>query len=173
MPVIHVDTSDLTYGWFWVPGHLSHFVDGSRPGGVEVTLPPGDYAFQQTRERASDLRFRVRDDGLVDYERRHEGFLRGRGTPTLRVVGVPLTLDSEVESLQVLPLWGGCFHPIATREQSVRLAPGTAYEIRLGRAANRVLAFDVGHDGVVDYDPQFDSIMSGRGTRRLTVTSPA
>lgn len=169
MPVIHVDTSDLTYSWFWIPGQLSHFVDGSDPGGVAVSLPPGDYAFQQTRGRASDLQFLVRDDGLVDYDRRQEKFLRGRNTSTLRVVGVPVTLDRVGESLNVLPMWGGCFHPIAPRAQSVRMVPGTAYEIRLGRMSNRVVTFDVRRDGVVDYDAEYDRTLSGRGTGRLTV----
>ncbi len=169
MPVIHIDTSDLTYGWFCVPGHLPHFVDGSDPGGIAVNLFPGEYAFQQTRFRASDVRFRVTEEGLVDYGQKHADFLQGRGTSTLRVVGVPVTLHGSEDSLQVLPMWGGCVDPIAAREHAVRMPPGTAYEIRLGRVPSRVLTFDVRPDGVVDYDAEFERMLSGRGTGRLLV----
>ena len=34
MPAIRIDTADLTYPWFWLPGHLAHFLDGSVPGGA-------------------------------------------------------------------------------------------------------------------------------------------
>ena len=43
MPLIHVDTGALSYPWFWLPGVLPHFVDGSVPGGAEVSLPAGRY----------------------------------------------------------------------------------------------------------------------------------
>ena len=55
VPRIHIDTSALTYPWFWLPEHLPRFVDGSVPGGVQLDLAAGEYAVQQTRERASDL----------------------------------------------------------------------------------------------------------------------
>jgi hypothetical protein len=169
MPVIHIDTSDLSYGWFWVPGHLPHFVDGSRPGGAAVSLPPGEYAFQQTRSRASDLWFRVTEDGLVDHDDATAGLVRGRGTDTLRVLGVPVTLHAPGPSLELLPLWGGCVHPIVPRVQRLRVVPGSDYEIRLGRVSDRVVAFDVGPDGVVDYDSEHERTLSGRGTDELTV----
>ena len=54
-----------------------------------MDLHPGGYAFQQTRNRACDVRFRVEDDGTVDYAAAHDHLLRGRGTSTLRVVGDP------------------------------------------------------------------------------------
>lgn len=169
MPVIHIDTSDLTYGWFWVPGHLPHFLDGSNPGGTAVELGAGEYAFQQTRSQPSALRFEVTADGLVDYDRKHADFFLGRGTTTLRVVGVPVTLRGSRTSLQVLPMWGGCIHPIELEERAVRMPPGTAYEVRLGRASTTVLTFDVRPDGVVDYDAEFEEMLSGRGTGRLLV----
>jgi hypothetical protein len=169
MPEIRIDTSELTYPWFWVPGHLAHFVDGSVPGGAVVHLEPGDYPFQQTRDRPCDVGFRVTDDGTVDFDAEHDHLLRGRGTSTLHVVGVPVTLHPTGASCPLLPMWGGCHEPIGTRARTVRMPPGTAYEIRLGLVPSAVLEFSVAADGRVDYPSQFERALSGRGTARLTV----
>ena len=55
MPEIRIDTAELTYPWFWIPGHLAHFLDGSVPGGAVVNLDPGEYPFQQTRDHPCDV----------------------------------------------------------------------------------------------------------------------
>jgi hypothetical protein len=169
MPVIHVDTSSLTYPWFWLPGHLVHFLDGSVPGGAAVRLEPGDYTFQQTRERACDVHFRVTADGSVDYAADQREVLRGRGTTTLHVLGVPVTLRPRGASGGLLPLWGGCQDPIADEARTVRMPPGTAYEIRLASVAGAVVEFAVGRDGAVDYPAHHEGSLSGRGTGTLTV----
>lgn len=172
MPVIWIDTSALTYPWFWLPGHLPHFVDGSTPGGAEVVLDPGDHTFQQTRNRACDVHFRVTEDGAVDFAPDQDQVLRGRGTNTLHVVGVPVTLrptGSPTPLLPLLPLWGGCHEVIAGDARTVRMPPGAAYEIRLGVVAGAVLEFSVGRDGVVDYPARHEESLSGRGTGILTV----
>ncbi len=169
MPQIRIDTSELTYTWFWLPGHLPHFVDGSLPGGVAVDLHAGGYAFQQTRNRACDLRFRVEDDGTVDYAAAHDHLLHGRGTDTLKVVGVPVTLNPTGSPRPVLPLWGGCHEPLGTRERTVRMPPGPAYAIRLGLVPSTVVEFSVAADGRVDYPSEYERALSGRGTDCLTV----
>ena len=171
MPVIHIDTAELTYAWFWLPGHLDRFMDGSTPGGVGVDLPPGEYAVQQTRSRPSDVRFRVTDDGVVDYDTGHEHLLRGRGTTTLRVVGVPVTVQRAGRPLPLLPMWGGCHVAIDASEHRLRVPPGRAYEIRVGIVPSEVLAFSVGRDGVIDYAPEYERTLSGRGTDRLVVST--
>ena len=91
MPEIRIDTSELTYPWFWLPGHLAHFVDGSVPDGAVVHLLPGGYRFQQTRDRPCDVEFEVTGQGTVDFDAEHDHLLSGRGTSTLRVTGVPVT----------------------------------------------------------------------------------
>jgi len=169
MPEIRIDTSELTYPWFWLPRHLPHFVDGSLPGGAVVRLRPGGYAFQQTRDRACDLRFRVDDDGTVDYAAAHGALLRGRGTTTLRVVGVPVTLNPTGSPRPVLPMWGGCHEPLDPELRTVRMPPGSAYEIRLGLVPGTVVEFSVAADGRVDYRREYERALSGRGTGCLTV----
>lgn len=169
MPRIHIDTCELTYPWFWLPGHLPHFVDGSVRGGAAVDLDPGTYRFQQTRARASDVEFRVTPDGTVDFDPDADHLLRGRGTTTLHVVGVPVTIEPTGGHLPLLPMWGGCREPIGARVRTVRMPPGPAYEIRLGLVPSSVVEFSVAVDGRVDYPSDYDAGLSGRGTRRLTV----
>jgi hypothetical protein len=169
MPEIRIDTTALTYPWFWLPGHLPHFVDGSVPGGAPVHLGPGDYTFQQTRERPCNVRFRVSAEGTVDYGTDHDHLLRGRGSGTLHVVGVPVTLDPRGGPRPILPMWGGCHEPIGARERTVRMPPGAAYVIRVGVPAGTVLEFSVAADGRVDYPREYERALAGRGTGRLTV----
>jgi hypothetical protein len=169
MPVIRIDTSALTYPWFWLPGHLVHFLDGSVPGGATVSLDPGEYTFQQTRERPCDVHFRVTPDGTVDYAADQREVLRGRGTSTLHVLGVPVTLRRRGSAGALLPLWGGCHEPISAEARTVRMPPGMAYELRLASMANRVVQFAVGRDGAVDYPTHHEGALSGRGTGILTV----
>lgn len=169
MPEIRIDTSELTYSWFWLPGHLPHFVDGSVPGGAVVHLTPGDYAFQQTRYRATDLRFHVTDEGTVDFHPRHDDQLEGRGTGTLRVRGVPVTLRPTGTPRPVLPMWGGCHEPLDTSARTLRMPTGPAYAIRLGSVPSTVVEFSVAADGRVDYRSEYDRALSGRGTGCLTL----
>ena len=169
MPEIRIDTSELTYPWFWIPGHLDHFVDGAVPGGAVVRLDPGEYRFQQTRDRACDVAFRVTPEGTVDFDADHEHLLGGRGTSTLQVVGVPVTLNPTGRPRPLLPMWGGCYEPIDAQKQTVRMPPGTAYEFRLGPRPRTVLEFSVAADGRVDYPREYDRALSGRGTGCLTV----
>src|SRR5690349_23734027 len=111
MPEIRIDTSELTYPWFWIPGQLVHFVDGSVPGGAVVRLDPGDHPFQQTRDHPCDVGFRVTPEGTVDFDAENDHLLHGRGTSTLHVVGVPVTLHPTGTSRPLLPMWGGCREP--------------------------------------------------------------
>ncbi|GAA4404336.1 hypothetical protein GCM10023168_16850 [Fodinibacter luteus] len=169
MPLIRIDTCELTYPWFWLPGHLPHFVDGSVPGGVPVRLEPGEYTFQQSRQHPCDVHFRVTPAGEVDFDADQDAVLRGRGTHTLRVVGVPVLLRPTGRPVPLLPMWGGCHEPIDTGARTVRMPPGPAYEIRLLGARRTVVEFSVGRDGVVDYPEHHEGALSGRGTGTLTV----
>jgi len=173
MPCIRVDTSQLTYPWFWLPRHLPHFVDGSVPGGVPVSLAPGEYAFQQTRDRASDVRFTVTRAGTVDFDEADDHLMRGRGTSTLHVLGVRVILEATSAPTTLLPMWGGCREPLHARARTVRMPPGANYVLRLGLASSEVVEFSVRSDGAIDYGPEYERSLSGRGTPRLRVAVPA
>lgn len=169
MPLVRIDTRALTYPWFWIPGRLAHFVDGSLDGGAVVDLPPGCYRFQQTRNRPSDLGFLVTDEGTVDFDARHDRHLAGRDTSTLEVRGLPVTIDPQGASTTILPMWGGCHEPVGSRGRTVHMPPGRDYEIRLGLVPSRIVTFSVRPDGAVDYGPEHERGLSGRGTSTLTL----
>lgn len=173
MPLIHVDTAELTYPWFWLPGILPHFVDGSVAGGAPVDLPEGQYSFQQTRDRPCDLGFGVTADGTVDFDRADDHLLGGRGTTTLHVVGVPVTLTVGGPTPPLLPMWGGCVEPIRDAVRTLRMPPGRDYALRLGRLSRQHLRFSVRRDGAVDYAAEYETALSGRGTACLIVDPPA
>jgi hypothetical protein len=111
----------------------------------------------------------VTADGTVDYAADQQEVLRGQGTSTLHVLGLPVTLRRRGAAGALLPLWGGCHEPISAEARTVRMPPGMAYELRLASVANRVVQFAVGRDGAVDYPTHHEGALSGRGTGILTV----
>ena len=147
MHTIRIDTSELSYPWLWIPGQLPHFVDGSARDGASVRLPAGTFAFQQTRWRASDVRFSVTDDGVVDYPSTLEHVLAGRGTGTLRVRGLDVTFNptgsgpAAAAALGRLPrpARGAHPHPADPARAGVRdaAAPPAAPGRRVPRRARR------------------------------------
>jgi hypothetical protein len=55
---------------------------------------PGDqYQFQIASGLIADFTFKVTDRGKVDYEASFNGFLSGRGTDTLMILGWEVTFD--------------------------------------------------------------------------------
>ncbi len=169
MHTIRIDTSRLTYPWLRIPGRLPHFVDGSVRDGAPVRLPAGTYPFQQTRAQASDLRFSVTDEGIVDYPSVFDRLLGGRGTTTLRVRGVEVELNPTGRARPILPLWGGCREPLGARTRRLRIPPGSGYAMRLLHLPRRVVEFDVAADGSVDFSHAYDDALSGRGSGVLTL----
>ncbi|MEU8619023.1 Ig-like domain-containing protein [Streptomyces sp. NPDC048623] len=51
----------------------------------------------------------------------------------------------------------------------VSLPPRTGYRLRLGETVTADVTFDVREDGTLDFDPELDAFLGGRGGRRLTV----
>ncbi|MET9375549.1 Ig-like domain repeat protein [Streptomyces sp. NPDC002992] len=51
----------------------------------------------------------------------------------------------------------------------VSLPPRTGYRLRLGDTITAAVTFDVREDGTLDFEPEFDAFLGGRGGRLLTV----
>jgi hypothetical protein len=105
--------------------------------------------------------FSVAADGTAIYEAALEGALTGYGTSSLRVHGCSITIDAQLIGPMSLYLDG-----IALVEADLftaALLPGK-HSIRIN---STVIEFSVTVDGLIDYDPEFDGILSGRGTRSL------
>ena len=74
---------------------------------LTVVLDPGSYRLHYfTSAGAPGFDFEVTATGLVEYDRALDGFLAGRGTFTLTVLGLPLRLDATPLSAHTISLGG-------------------------------------------------------------------
>ncbi|MFF3734922.1 Ig-like domain repeat protein [Streptomyces sp. NPDC002476] len=69
--------------------------------------------------------------------------------------------------------WGGLRDGLvdgaADPPPEVRLPAGSGYRLRLGEGTTAAVVFDVRENGTLDFAPEYDAFLAGRGTRRLTV----
>jgi hypothetical protein len=108
--------------------------------------------------------FTVNADGTVDYDAALEGALTGRGTTSLSLVGLPVTLDlSALGQLAQSPTDVDGVGVDLTQTPVVQLMPGQHYVYVNGV----VTYFTVNADGTLDYDHALDGTLSGRGTSTL------
>ncbi|MBO3752218.1 hypothetical protein J5X84_39695 [Streptosporangiaceae bacterium NEAU-GS5] len=109
---------------------------------------------------------RIGADGLIDYDDQYGTILSGKATSTLTVTGVPVTVDASDLSYPNFGLSGHGWW--STRQpQTLRLLPGSHSLVVGGIGA---WPFRIGADGLIDYDDQYGTILSGKGTTTLTVT---
>src|SRR5205823_1158989 len=109
----------------------------------------------------SPVYFTVATDGTVDYAPALEGALSGRGTATLRINGLAVTLDARALGVGSLVLDYAGYD--ATAPVSRRLLPGQHFI----SIASVVYYFTVADNGTLDYNAALDGILSGRGTSIL------
>ncbi|MFF2148252.1 hypothetical protein ACFVWU_37300, partial [Kitasatospora sp. NPDC058190] len=122
MASIRVDTSRLTFQQFTIPGQPTLPADGS--GITALSLDPGVYGFAQTG--LPGFQFEVTAAGVVDFDGAADGFLQGRGTDALTVVGFPVTIDLTALSHGLSPEVVGS-PPALTRDapHQLQLIPST------------------------------------------------
>ncbi|MFH9725839.1 Ig-like domain-containing protein [Streptomyces sp. NPDC017254] len=65
--------------------------------------------------------------------------------------------------------WKAFVDGAAEPPPEVPLPAGTGYGLRLGDGTTAALSFDVREDGTLDFAPEYDAFLEGRGGRRLTV----
>jgi hypothetical protein len=90
---LQIDARSLLYRSFSIPG-----VTPNKVGSREVhtlQFSPGLYAFQVTSALPAGFIFRLTPEGTVDYDASCDGFLEGRGTRTLTILGLEMALESE------------------------------------------------------------------------------
>jgi hypothetical protein len=109
--------------------------------------------------------FTVTASRTVDYNPALDLILNGRGTSTLLVVGAPIRIDATTLVESSFNVGGiGAFSTCV--EHIITLLPGP----HLFQTVALQVVFSVTTGAVVDYDPAFDSFVSGRGTNTLTVS---
>lgn len=150
-----IDARRLNTGWLGVDGitfdPAAVLPFRLLPGGHFLVTPFG-----------TTLQFTVTSDGTVGYDPSLDGFVSGRGTTTLELVGMPVTIDARVFGNTSLYFDGLFFD--ASAIYHAWLLPGT-HGIHLG---STFLTFTVGLDGRIDYDAAYDGLLAGRGTTTLT-----
>jgi phenolic acid decarboxylase len=127
---------------------------------ITTRLLPGQHAFWNYG--GSSQSFTVANDGTIDYDSALDGFVSGRGTSSLAVTGVALTIDPTARGASYL--WVDYTVLEATAPVTVRLLPG---QHAVWFSTGLSYSFTVAADGTIDYDPALDGVFSGRGTSTL------
>jgi hypothetical protein len=165
-PII-IDTSELTFPWFTIPGHTP-FLDGSTS--PTVNLPAGTYSFQQYSGYFADFQFRVTESGTVDYDTAFNDFLGGQGTSRLKVGGFAIEVDGTRLSHGLLPMMaGGGSFLMSDAVHRLVLVPASHYGFH--PTSGVVASFEFGVDlrGNVVVGSAYSGFAEGAGTRRLTI----
>lgn len=167
---VSVDATQLMYRFFVIPGVTSGWVDSRTV--QPFNLAPGQYAFQVGSGYYADFTFTVTPTGTVDYSTSFDTFLSGRGTNTLKINGLVVTLDARYLSgsgvLLVAPLTNEDWISYKT----VRMVPASYYSVQQGSGEVANFAFKLGIDGNWSYSTSYDAsaggFLSGNGTSTLT-----
>jgi hypothetical protein len=110
--------------------------------------------------------------GTVDFSTSFSSFLGGRGTSTLRIDGLVVTLDARYLSgsgvLLVAPLTSDDWITYKT----VRMVPASFYSVQQGSGEVASFSFKLGIDGNWSYSAAYDvstgGFLAGNGTKTLT-----
>ena len=135
---------------------------------------PGLYRFEMPASHPGmTFHFTLGIDGMLDFDASHDGYASGRGTSTLTVVGLPLTIDATALSHPDFNmLSGGAGSGLSSLVSTFRLLPTTGYPLVFQSPAStlNLFPFTFSTNGTVDYDLSHDAYVSGRGTSTLTVS---
>jgi hypothetical protein len=167
---ISIDATPLVYRHFVIPGVTSGWVDSRTV--QTFNLAPGQYSFQIASGYYADFTFSVTSTGTVDYSTSFSSFLSGKGTSTLRINGLVVTLDARYLSgsgvLLVAPLTSDDWISYKT----VRMVPASHYSVQQGSGEVTSFAFKLGIDGNWSYNATYDvsagGFLAGSGTSTLT-----
>ena len=138
-------------------------------------LMPGSYSFYLPwASNTATFDFTVSATGTIDFAPALDGYVSGRGTSTLTVLGHPIGIDTTGfdpgASYTVYSSGAPAVGITAAGSlKSTRLLPGN-YSFYLPWAANStVFNFTVSATGTIDFAPALDGYVSGRGTSTLDV----
>jgi hypothetical protein len=157
---IRIDTSALTYKNFLILGQTATPVDGST--GAVLSLSPGTYTFQQP-DIDSDFLFEITSEGFVTYTPAHDSFLSGRGTSTLVVRGLSITLDATLLSHNLLPTVRESSYLLRDRTHEMHLLPASSYGFYVERGILADFLFGVDANGQVIVDSRFAGFAQADG----------
>jgi hypothetical protein len=137
-----------------------------------LNLLPGDHWLTDNYGWSGPVHFQVNPDGTVSYASSLDGVFTGNGTAAspLLLEGVTLQIDATAISSQV------AYYAVATagglstaQVQTLHVLPGT-FQLTAG-SEQLVFSLTAQPDGSygLSYDSSLDGMLTGRGTRRLTL----
>jgi hypothetical protein len=128
-----------------------------------VRLLPGSHVLEGEGGTGA-VWFTVNRDGTVGYEKSLGGILGGATTRTLVVNGAAVTINaSALKSTELIVDYATA--KASSTPFTLRYLPG----VHLITYDGSTIAFNINKDGLVDYSTSLDNILSGRGTRTLTL----
>ena len=143
---IQVDATHLTTPRFLIAGVT---------GWLETTsihtlqLEPGTFSVQTPAGQDASWSFAVRADGIVDYDEARDvsqgGFLSGRGTANLALLGYSLLVDASLfpgTALELMPL-GHIIDTSASSPQAISLLPHEGVTLELRTAPPKSALFEL------------------------------
>jgi len=170
---IQIDATALFYRHFIVPQSAPGWLDARQVQSIQ--LAPGTYAIQVQSGVYTDVGFTVTAQGTVDYDASLNALLSGRGSSSLTLLGLTVTIDAQGLSstsgvlLASIPLTNDDWISLRT----LRLLPQTGYLVQQGSGVVCDLTFTLGRDGTFSYDPVADvargGCLAGAGTSTLTL----
>jgi DNA-directed RNA polymerase specialized sigma24 family protein len=158
---VTIDRSDVDYTYLAISGIGVRF---DRPA-YTLRLLPGPHHVQTPQ--LNTVRFQVTADGRIEFDASYDRWAGGRGTSTLTVHGVAITIDATATTHTSIQVSGVAGWKNPRQEQTVRLMPGKHQVVALD---GRKYEFVVKDNGLLDYDPSLDAVLSGRNSTRLTIS---
>jgi hypothetical protein len=108
--------------------------------------------------------FEVTATGVVSYAAEKEPFFDGLNTSQLTLVGYEIVIDATALVASTFSLGG--IGPLSTASpNTVVMLPGG----KTFSSTDVTFAYEVEEDGLLDFDPSLDGILTERGTNALTV----
>ena len=147
-------------------------------GPTQLTLLPGLHEIYYVAASGSIggmpyVEFELDLAGNVDYESSLDLALAGRGTPTLDVRGIDISIDATCTAFnppQFHLYSAGSFPTTAVHLFTVLPGP---YRIDVGNDPPLILVFGVARNGLVDYPVDFEPNLAGRGSSALRIRTDA
>ncbi len=174
---IKIDATNLVYKMFIIPEQETGWIDSRVV--QSLMLKPREYHFKIASGYNADFTFNVNPDGKIEYDAGldvndpagvagKKGFLSGRGTSTLKIVGLKVTLDARYlagsGALLVIA------HPDWMTHKTCRMVPAT-YSVQQSPGVVAAFKFRLKPDGNFSYNEEYDinrnGFLAGNGTTTL------
>jgi RHS repeat-associated protein len=154
----------------FVYGNSSPVFDSGAVQQVQLAAAQPESYLLQTLVGAPIGSFQVRPDGTIDYDPLLEGVFSGRGTTTLLLKAIPawFTLDATALTQKTIALSPTGAIVNTNSPVSVPVLTAVTYYLQPAAIPSSV-GFSVASDGTITYDGSLEGVLSGNGTKTLTV----